>query len=440
MKKLILPHLLFLCVNFLFAQQDTAVKMTTQLDNSVLCSGKQESYLYVDLKGCAKGQRVPLNISVVFDRSGSMEGDRIHYGKKAIEYLIDQLQPTDILSIVIYDHEAILLHGAEPVTDKAALKRKLEHIHPRGSTNLSAGLQLGIQEVRSRYDKSKINRIFLFTDGHPNEGATDPYILEKIVAGYAQRDDVSVSTFGVGHEFNEYLMHDLAEAGAGNYYYIQKPADIVSDFGSEITTLMSVAAQNSIVTVTFPSDNFTVNKVYGHPYNIMGDKIYIDLKEIHPGEATGILIKFLVKTPPVNTVSFNTRLSYTSSMQNKICVIEKTNTLGLAAGTDDCNSHFNDNVLEKISYYTSHYLMESAVKDVENENIPSAQKKLAEGKKVITSNPSSQSSPLLNSQYQAMSDYENNLSNWNTKSEMSKRHIQKNAHYTNYKIRKQRKP
>jgi Ca-activated chloride channel family protein len=171
-------------VNYIFAQQDTAVQITTQLDNSVLCAGKQETYLYIDLQGCTKGQHVPLNISVVFDRSGSMEGDRMYYGKKAIEYLIDQLQPEDILSIVIYDHEALLLHGAEPVKDKVALKRKLERIQARGATNISAGLALGIQEVKAHYDRNKINRIFLFSDGHPNEGVTDPYILERMMYLY----------------------------------------------------------------------------------------------------------------------------------------------------------------------------------------------------------------------------------------------------------------
>jgi Ca-activated chloride channel family protein len=439
LKKLLLSYLLLLNVNFLFAQQDTAVRMTTQLDNSYLCPDKQEAYLYVDLKSCAKGQRVPLNISVVFDRSGSMEGDRIYYGKKAIEYLIDQLQPDDIMSIVIYDHEASVLHGAEPVKDKAALKRKLEHIHPRGATNLSAGLELGIAEVRSKYDRTKINRVFLFSDGHPNEGVTDPYILERIVSGYAQRDDVSVSTFGVGHEFNEYLMHDLAEAGAGNYYYIQQPSDIINDFGSEITTLMSVAAQSTKFIIQFPSDNLTINKVYGYPYRVMDNKIYIDLKEVHPGETNGVLIKFLVDQPPTTPVNFITSLTYVSSIQqHKVFTIEKTNTLNPSTNTEDCKSNYNQDVLDKMVYYSSHYLMESAVKDVENDNIPSAKKKLAQGKQIIASNPSSQSSPLLNSQYQAMTDYETNLSTWHTKNEAQRKHIQKNAHYHNYKIRKQR--
>ncbi len=439
MKKLLLIPLFLFQVILLFAQQDTAIQLSTMLDNPYLCPDKKEAYLYLDLKGCAKGQRVPLNISVVFDRSGSMEGDRIYYGKKAIEYLIDQLQPDDIMSIVLYDHEAVLLHGAEPVTDKAGLKRKLEEIRPRGATNLSAGLDLGMSEVKVHYDKNKTNRVFLFSDGHPNEGVTDPYILERIVSNYAQKDDVSVSTFGVGHEFNEYLMHDLAEAGAGNYYYIQKPTDIVNDFGSEITGLMSVAAQSTRLTIQFPAANFSVNRVYGYPYKLVGDKIYIDLKEVHPGEANGILIKFVTTTAPAGPVNFTTNISYVSSIQqHQTFSIEKVNTLTPASDNNDCNTHYNDTVLERTVYYSSHYLMESAVKDVDNNNVASAKKKLQQGKDAINASPNAKDSPLLNSQYQAIDSYEKNLENWNTKSEAHKKHIQKNAHYHNYKIRKQR--
>src|ERR1700743_3794340 len=82
---------------------DTTIKLKTTLDNIFYCPGKKEIYLYVDLKGCSLGKRIPLNISVVFDRSGSMEGERIHYGIMALEYLIDHLDPKDNMSTVIYD-------------------------------------------------------------------------------------------------------------------------------------------------------------------------------------------------------------------------------------------------------------------------------------------------------------------------------------------------
>jgi len=422
-----------------FGQRDTSLKIETQLDNPFLCPDKQEAYLYIDLKSSPVGKRVPLNICVVFDRSGSMEGDRIYYGKKAIEYLIDQLQPQDNLAIVIYDHEATILHGSEPVTNKEELKKKLEHIRARGATNLSAGLELGYQEVISTYDRNKINRVLLFSDGHPNEGITDPFYLDRMASNYARRDDVSISTFGVGHEYNEYLLHDIAESGAGNYYYIQKSTDITTDFSNEISLLHAVTAQHAVLTIKYPTENFTLNQVYGHPNHIVNNQITIDMKEIHPNEANGILIKFLVKKPITAPATFTTYLSYFSPSLNSNFSIERTNILSPNTIGEDCSTKYNEAVLDKMIYYTSHYLMESAVKDVENNNIPSAKKKLEQGKNMINASSSSKPSPMLQEQYQAMTDYETNLNNWNSKSEQHKKHIQKNAHYSNYKIRKQRK-
>jgi Ca-activated chloride channel family protein len=421
----------------LIAQQDTTVRMTAKLDNNSICPNKQESYLYLNLNGCHVGKRVPLNISVVFDRSGSMEGERMHHGKKAIEYLIDQLEPDDIMSLVIYDHEAYVLHSSEPVTDKHALKRKLEHITPRGTTNLSAGLDLGIQEVVSTYNKNKINRVFLFTDGQPNEGITDHYLLEKIASEHAHKFDVSISTFGLGHEYNEFLMHDIAESGAGNYYYIQTPTDIINVMSMEIQKVKSVVAQNAKLIIDFPTQNLTLSKIYGQPYKIVNGQIYIDLKEIHPEESTGILIKFINSNPSESPITIKSRLTYFSCISQSISVIDLTNTLSQSTDAASCAQQYNSDVLEQMVYYTSHYLLESAVKETDNNNIPAAQRKVAEAKQVISQSPvPPDNSPLLSDQSQIINEYDSHLSTWHTKSETERRHIQKKIHYTNYNLRK----
>jgi len=106
---------------------------------------------------------------------------------------------------------------------------------------------------------------------------------------------------------------------------------------------------------------------------------------------------------------------------------------------EDCSKQINQDVLDKIIYYTSHYLMEAAVKDVENNNITSAKQKLEQGKNLISNSTNSKPPPYLLSQYKAMDDYQNSLADWHTKSEENRKHVQKNAHYNNYKIRKQRK-
>ena len=126
-------------------------------------------------------------------------------------------------------------------------------------------------------------------------------------------------------------------------------------------------------------------------------------------------------------------------MRNSNFSIERTNMLSPNTAGEDCSKKTNQIVLDKIIYNTSHYLMEAAVKEVERNNIVGAKKKLEEGKNLITNDTNSKPPPYLIAQFEVMDDYQNNLVNWNTKSEEHKKHVQKNAHYSNYKLRKQRK-
>ncbi|HVD98484.1 MAG TPA: VWA domain-containing protein [Cytophagaceae bacterium] len=415
---------------------DTVVRFKTTLDNVLLCPDKKEVYLYIDLKGCSLGTRVPLNISVVFDRSGSMEGERIHYGKLAVDYLIDHLDPQDNMSIVIYDHIAEVLHGSEPVANREQLKKKLQHIHPRGHTNISGGLDLGYAEVKSTYDPKKINRVFLMSDGIPNEGITDPYLLERMVKSCSTKSNISLSAFGLGHEFDEVLMHDLAEAGGGHYYYIESPQDASRELVSEVKTLLSVVAQNANLAVEFPSDYLELARVYGQHSSVVGNMVLIDLKEVHPNETNGILLKFKVKQYPDRPLEFNSSLVYDNAITNMRTIQRSTNILKYSTSMDTCNKSANDKVVEKIIYFASNDLLEDAMKDADRNNIQSAKSKLNAGKKMIQSKDKSAQSTLLNSQYKALDDYDKHLDNWSTKSEEDIKRLHKKTRHQNYKLRK----
>ena len=420
----------------ILSPNDTTIKINTYLDNNFLCPDKKEVYLYIDLKGCSLGKRVPLNISVVFDRSGSMEGERIHHGRMALDYLIDQLDPMDNMSIVIYDHVSEVLHGSEPVKDKKYLKSKLHHIRPRGATNISAGLDKGYEEVKSTYDSTKINKVFLMSDGLANEGITDPYLLERMVQVCSTRSNVSLTTFGLGHEFDEVLMHDLAEAGGGHYYYIEKPEDAAREFGAEIKTLLSVVATNARLAIEFPANNLELARVYGQKYTTYGDLIYVDLKEVHPNETNGILLKFNVKENISAPLIFNTSLVYDNMLKVSRTLQKKTNTLVSTFNKDSCNKNSNDQVLEKIVYFTSNDLLESAITDADNNKIDAAKVKLQKGKSIITSSGQGSKSAMLDNQYKMIDNYDNHLSKWDSKSNHEIKKINKQTRHQNYKLRK----
>lgn len=152
-----------------------------------------------------------MNLAVVLDRSGSMaDQSKIEYAKKAVRTLIEQLQNDDVFSFVIYDDIVDVVREAKPVHDKRELLYILDEVFPRGATNLGGGLAEGLRQVERHRDKEYLNRVILLSDGLANRGVTDPHELQRMVQRYRGRS-VSVTTMGVGLEYNENLMVRLSD-------------------------------------------------------------------------------------------------------------------------------------------------------------------------------------------------------------------------------------
>jgi len=169
-------------------------------------------------------RRKPMNLSVVIDRSGSMSDQRkMEYAKKAFVSLVDQLQSNDILSIVIYDDVVEVIRCAQKIgNDKQSIKRLIDEVYPRGSTNLGGGLVEGLRQSEKYAGKEFVNRVVLLSDGLANVGITDPVELNRIAKRYRNKS-ISVTAMGVGLDYNENLMMGISESGGGNYYFIEHP-------------------------------------------------------------------------------------------------------------------------------------------------------------------------------------------------------------------------
>lgn len=188
-------------------------------------------------------ERLPLNVGVVLDRSGSMGGHPLDYVKQAAKFLVEQVGANDSLSLTVFDNHVDVVFPAQRVTNKDVLKQAVDSVVPGGSTNLSGGLLRGYEETLKERRPDQVNRVLLLTDGMANAGIVDPDMLEGKV-GAMMRRGVSLSTVGVGLHFNEDLLIRMAEAGNGSYYYVREPDEIPSVFASELQGLLSVVAQN----------------------------------------------------------------------------------------------------------------------------------------------------------------------------------------------------
>lgn len=201
-------------------------------------------------------KRRPLNLSLVIDRSGSMAGDKIDYTRQAAQFLVQNLGVNDTLSIVLYNDTVETLLLPEKVQRKDAISQKIAEIKPSGTTNLSSGWLEGCKLVAQNLDNPSVNRVILMSDGLANRGVTDKAQLVTM-AQQKFGEGVSTTTMGLGNDFNEDLMMEMASAGGGAFYFIESPEVTPQIFQEELQGLLNVVAQNLVIGI-MPSDGVNI--------------------------------------------------------------------------------------------------------------------------------------------------------------------------------------
>jgi Ca-activated chloride channel family protein len=206
-------------------------------------------YLLLETKPQGSGTgRLPLNLGIVLDRSGSMYDEkRLDYVSEAVKYLIDQLGSDDRTAVIAFaDKAAVVATADELLRDKARVKRAIDDIdllEIGGGTQMALGMEAALAEVEKNYAPNRLNRLLLLTDGQTYEERKCLDLARK------HRDRIACSTLGVGIEFNEKLLMEMAEAGGANYHFINEPATIPSIFSRELEGLRNVALTNARIEV-----------------------------------------------------------------------------------------------------------------------------------------------------------------------------------------------
>ena len=217
--------------------------------NAVLSSAENFIlYLLLETKPQGGGVRLPLNLGIALDRSGSMyDEQRLDYVIEAVKYLIDNLGPDDKAAVVAFADQAEVAATAERVaSDTSGVKRAIDDLdllEIGGGTQMALGMEAALAEVEKYYSPNRLNRLLLLTDGQTYE--------ERKCLDLARQhgDRISCSTLGVGVEFNEKLLMEMAEASGANYHFIDTPASIPNLFSSELQGLRNVALTNARIEV-----------------------------------------------------------------------------------------------------------------------------------------------------------------------------------------------
>jgi Ca-activated chloride channel family protein len=246
-----------------------------------------------------QSHRRPLNLSLVIDRSGSMGGDKIGYTRQAAQFMVQNLGGRDTLSVVLYNENVDTLLPPEPVTHKDAINQKLGAIKVGGMTNLSGGWLQACTHVATNLKSDQLNRVILMTDGLANRGITAPGKLIEL-ARQKRDEGISTTTMGLGEDFNEDLLMEMADAGGGAFYFIESPEVAPLIFEEELRGLLNLVGQNLTVTIQPEVEVGAVRQLNAYPMHTNGEVTSFQLGDIFGDEVKSLVLELSI--PALETV------------------------------------------------------------------------------------------------------------------------------------------
>lgn len=267
---------------------------------------QQLVYAYIEIKA-AEGMvdvKAPLNISLVLDKSGSMEGAKISSLRQAAKNAIDLLDAGDFVSIVAFSDKVYTIAPSTLATDKEGLKRQIDRIRDGGGTAMSGGMRRGLAELEKNLSPDRLNRMLLLTDG---QTFGDEDQCQELGAAMGTRGIV-IQALGLGEDWNEDLLDQVAEASGGTGDYIESADKINAYFTSAVQRMQATVVQNArlilrLVNGVVPRQIWRVVPIIENlGYKPISDEdVQVNLGEVDKDQGLALLVELLVSPRPEGT-------------------------------------------------------------------------------------------------------------------------------------------
>ena len=297
-----------------------SLSLTGRLSHPYLVPGTSDVFatLEVSAVDVPGSTRAPVNLAVVIDRSGSMSGAKIENARRAASRLVDLLDEHDRLSVVHYGTDVAAMGGVFATPEnKLKLKRFIAHIVDEGGTNIGDGLAAGARHIERAKTDFRVNRLLLLSDGQPTVGITSAQGLSNVVRNI-RAQGVSVTSLGVGADFNEDLMQRLADVGGGSYGFISDAAAMATLFQKDLEQAGTMVAQGATLSFTLPAGVRFV-EVYGRPVSQVGNTVTITLPDFSARQVEKLVVHLSaspgVRSGTVDIAGF--QLAYTDLLTSK---------------------------------------------------------------------------------------------------------------------------
>lgn len=231
-------------------------------------------------------ERAPLAVALVLDKSGSMASDnKIENVKKGALEALKILDPKDVASVVVYDDDVSVLVNARLVglgAEDPDFLRAIRSIRAGGMTALYGGTETGAKTLRPYVQEGYIPRVVMLSDGMANVGPSTTEELAALGRKLA-REDVTVTTIGLGLDYDEDLMTALAAESGGNAYFARNGSMLPEIFARDLGDAVTVTARKVRVTLR-GGVGVRLVRAIGREGLLKGDTLEVRVDNLYGGD------------------------------------------------------------------------------------------------------------------------------------------------------------
>jgi Ca-activated chloride channel family protein len=275
------------------------IQVEGRLGHPVVASGRDaESFLFLDLQAQAgelASTPAPVHLSVVVDRSRSMQGKRLDNALAAARGMIRRLRVGDTVSVVAYNTGTETLVAPTVIDERTRQDALfgLRSVEATGHTCISCGIEEGMRQLSRQRSAvgttGAVSRMLLLSDGEANTGIRDVEGFRRL-AGQARGMDTSISSIGVDVDYNERVMFAVAQSSNGRHYFVENPAGLPRIFDDELQSLVRTVASNAQVEIDL-APGVSVSQVFDRAFTRDGNRLVVPMGSFTAGDQKTLLVK-----------------------------------------------------------------------------------------------------------------------------------------------------
>ncbi len=269
------------------AVSSDALTVAVRLDQSAVLHGDNAGVAMVEVIGSetAATTRTPVSMAIVLDNSGSMSGQKIVDARNAAHALIDQLGPGDQVTVIAFNSNArVLVRNQRIDTSRASIHSAINTIEAGGGTCIRCGLQDAYGALIEN-DPTRVNRVVLLSDGNGSSSASE---LRRLSSN-ALEQHVPTSTIGLGRDYNEDVMVQVAQGGDGDYYFLPNSDAIAEVLERELASLSQTVARNVQIRLS-PASGVSFGASNSIGVAVDSSSAVISLRQISAGEVRRFVV------------------------------------------------------------------------------------------------------------------------------------------------------